>query len=571
MPNQRTVLEGSVRSVFQHLEPSGKPDPQESLAFSLILRSAPAAGSLPSAEELSERCLRGEIMSQKDLEERFGADSEDLAQVESFANEHSLKIDRVEQNLRTVRLSGSIADINAAFGIDLSYFKHASGTCLGHLKEISLPANLKDIVQGVRGLDTYPIGQRQAAPKGSCREKAGEQPPNLMLYTPPEVADLYSFPKGLDGTGQTIGLMVLGGGYDLDVLKSYFDYLNLPMPEIVDVSAGGQNNYQPGELDTQEVMLDIEMAGSIAPGAKIVVYFGTTYGYVETLAAAVSDDVNKPDVLSLSFSSPEVIFTAQELALYNQYVIEALAKGITIFASSGDTGSSVSAFRPELGFINNLAITNFPPSNWGVLGCGGTYLCAKGDHILSEVVWNFLGWLFKAVSAARTPPVNWGSSGGGESIVTDRPFYQAKAEIDSATNDRTVFQPKLVQESLGSAVPIPPKGRGVPDVSGNAVGYKVLFAGRAPEDLVFSGGTSAVSPLWAALIARINQGLGRRVGFLHPILYERLRPGAIRPIENGCNGAYQARPGMSWDACTGLGVPDGTVLYEQLKVILGSN
>ena len=110
-----------------------------------------------------------------------------------------------------------------------------------------------------------------------------------------------------------------------------------------------------------------------------------------------------------------------------------------------------------------------------------------------------------------------------------------------------------------------PGGRGVPDVSAVAdpqTGYRVRVDGK---DLVI-GGTSAVAPLWAALIARLAQSTGKRFGLVQPTLYDSTRAGQVaagfRDITSGDNGAYAAAAG--WDACTGLGVPEGARLLSAL-------
>ena len=108
--------------------------------------------------------------------------------------------------------------------------------------------------------------------------------------------------------------------------------------------------------------------------------------------------------------------------------------------------------------------------------------------------------------------------------------------------------------------PAGPVRRGVPDVAGNAdpeSGYNILVDGQSTA----GGGTSAVAPLWAGLVARLNQKLGRSVGFLNPILYQN--PGAFNDIVSGSNIDYKAGPG--WDACTGLGSPKGTAILQALS------
>lgn len=109
-------------------------------------------------------------------------------------------------------------------------------------------------------------------------------------------------------------------------------------------------------------------------------------------------------------------------------------------------------------------------------------------------------------------------------------------------------------------------GRGVPDVAGDAdpaTGYQVLVDGHR----LTIGGTSAVAPLWAALVCRLSQAVGHRLGMLQPALYAQaaagVTPAGLRDITVGTNGAYTAGPG--WDACTGLGVPNGQHLLTNLQ------
>jgi kumamolisin len=106
----------------------------------------------------------------------------------------------------------------------------------------------------------------------------------------------------------------------------------------------------------------------------------------------------------------------------------------------------------------------------------------------------------------------------------------------------------------------------VPDVAGNAdptTGYQIYSGGQSQV----VGGTSAVAPLWSALVARLAQATGKRFGLIQPALYAGVTPGAamagFHDITQGNNGAYSAGPG--WDACSGLGSPNGTALLSRLN------
>ena len=259
-------------------------------------------------------------------------------------------------------------------------------------------------------------------------------------------------------------------------------------------------------------MLDIEVAASVAPGAKIAVYFtpNTDQGFIDAITTAVHDTTNKPSVISISWGGPESSWTAQSLAALDAACQSAAALGITITVAAGDDGST------DGGTGNNV---DFPASSPHVLACGGTKLAASGATISSEVVWNEL--------ASQE-----GATGGGVSNVFPLPSWQANANVPASS------------ASAG--------GRGVPDVAGDAdpnAGYTI----RVDGETMVIGGTSAVAPLWAGLIAVANQQLGKPVGFVQPALYAAKAATAFSDITQGNNGAFSAGPG--WDACTGLGSP----------------
>lgn len=168
-----------------------------------------------------------------------------------------------------------------------------------------------------------------------------------------------------------------------------------------------------------------------------------------------------------------------------------------------------------------------------MLACGGTKLTASGNSITAEVVWH----------ESKTS-----ATGGGISDAFDLPDYQQKSHVPPSVSDKKRI------------------GRGVPDVAAvadPATGYAVRVDG---SNLII-GGTSAVAPLMAGLIALINQQRGKAVGFIHPIIYAN--PKAFRDITQGNNSTTTGNKGYTavagWDACTGLGVPDG----KQLAIVLG--
>ena len=437
-----------------------------------------------------------------------------LRLLSAFANEYGLKMEKEKPEHRIVKLTGPATALEKAFGVTLTERVLDGETYRVREGSIHLPDELAGVVEAVLGLDNRPQAQphfRVLSPHATGTS-----------YTPMQVAQLYQFPTGATATGQTIGLIELGGGYRTADLTTYFKGLKMKAPKVTAVSVDKGKN-SPGATNGSdgEVMLDIEVSGAVAPGAKIVVYFApnTDQGFIDAISTAVHDTTNKPSVISISWGGPESSWTAQAINALDAACQSAAALGITITVAAGDNGSTDGATG------NNV---DFPASSPHVLACGGTKLIGNDGSITSEVVWNELS-------------SNEGATGGGVSNVFALPTWQAKANVPSPSN------------SAG--------GRGVPDVSGDAdpeTGYQVRVDG---QNMVI-GGTSAVAPLWAALIALNNQQNGKSAGLIQPQIYAAKGASAFHDIVSGNNGAFSAGPG--WDACTGLGSPNGSKLISLL-------
>jgi kumamolisin len=515
------VIAGSERKPVRGARLIHNSHPDQTIEVSIRLRPK---------SEVKHRELRSALekpgfkhMSRTEFENAHGADPADLNQIKKFAQEFGLQVHETGTELarRTIMLSGTVSNLQKAFHVELKEYSHPNGNFRGRVGAISVPAEYADIITGVFGLDNRP----QAEP----HFRRMPHTPGIKSHTasashdPNEVAQIYDYPPG-DGTGQCIGLIELGGGFQLDDLSNYFSSLNINTPQVISVSVDGAAN-SPTTPDSAdgEVMLDIEVAGAIAPAAKIVVYFApnTDRGFLDAITTAVHDSTNQPSVISISWGSAESGWTTQALTNFDQAFQAAAAMGVTVCVASGDNGSSD-------GVNDGNNHVDFPASSSFALGCGGTILQTSNEQIVSEVVWNDLP--------------NGGATGGGVSNVFPLPTWQN-----------------------GFGVPLPSVqggGRGVPDVSGDAdpnTGYNILVDG---ESAVF-GGTSAVAPLWAALVARMNQKNGKSIGFLNPSIYSQaVEASGFHDVTQGDNGAFSAGPG--WDPCTGLGSPDGVPLEAAL-------
>jgi kumamolisin len=504
------ALKGSERPVIPGARYIGATDPQERIEISIYLRPRTDVGTTLRAQKAGQR----RHIRREEYTALHGSHPEDMAQVEAFAHAHGLQVVAKDPTRRLVILAGTIAAMSSAFGVELGRYELRGRTYRGRVGPIRIPADLSDIIESVLGLDDRP----QAQPRMRLRPQL--DPAQGVAYTPPQVADLYNFPKEGDGASQCIGLIELGGGYVQSDLDIYFGELQLQTPNVSSVSVDGASNSPQDSDSSVEVMLDIEVAGTLAPGARIVVYFApnSDRGFVDAITTAIFDNVNKPSVVSISWGGPEALWTSQSMLTMDQAFQSAAAVGVTICCASGDAGSSD-------GVNDGLAHADFPASSPFALACGGTTLLGSGGEINSETVWN------------ETQSGN-GATGGGISDVFDRPSWQSDANVPPSANP-------------GSRV-----GRGIPDVAANAdplTGYRI----RANGQEIVVGGTSAAAPLWAGLLALLNEQLSEPVGFLNPLLYEELinEADVVRDILTGSNGAYQA--GRGWDACTGLGSPGG--------------
>ena len=447
--------------------------------------------------------------------ENHGPDPQSADVVREFAQEYGLTVEEpTEPGRRSLHLTGSPEAMERAFGVTLQTQTTPEGVLRLREGEITLPEEVAPHVQAVFGLDNRP----QAKPHcRNARPHAGN-----VSYTPVQVAQLYGFPTNAKATGQTIGIVELGGGYRTSDITAYFASLGLPAPKVTTVSVDKGKN-SPGKPNGPdgEVMLDIEVCAAVAPGANIVVYFApnTDQGFIDAIATAVHDSTNKPSVVSISWGGPESTWTQQALTALDQACQAAASLGVTITAASGDDGSTD-------GVTDGGNHVDFPASSPHVLACGGTKLVSTGSTISSEIAWNELS-------------ANEGATGGGVSTFFPLPSWQANSNVPAPTT------------STG--------GRGVPDVAGDAdpsTGYTVRVDGTTST----IGGTSAVAPLWAGLIALANAANSHNAGFVNPVLYAT--PKALRDITSGNNGAFKAAAG--WDPCTGLGSPNGAAVIAAL-------
>jgi kumamolisin len=508
MPSERIALRGSERGPIPNSVLAGSPDPNGLIAVTVVLRRRGDDLPPPGTARVTH----------DEFAHLYGANPHDIPVIEQFAADNDLTVGEIDLARRSIVLSGTVANMGEAFGTQLRLVQSPDGLVRARIGVLFVPVEVGAIVTGVFGLDERPQARNR------FRRLIGNVGPRAAgdtSYTPNAVAKLYNFPTAGSGLGQTVGIIELGGGFRSSDLTAYFGKLGIKTPSVTAVAVDGGANVPVGDPNSAdgEVLLDIEVVGAVAPKAKIAVYFApnTDQGFLDAITTAVHDKVRTPSVISISWGSAEVNWTAQSLQAFDQAFQDAGVLGVTVCCASGDGGSAD-------GETDGASHVDFPASSPNALACGGTRLESTGGKITKETVWN---------QGATN-----GAGGGGVSDTFPLPSYQAKAGVPVSVN------------------PSHFKGRGVPDVAGDAdpgTGYQIHVDGK---DGVF-GGTSAVAPLWAGLIALLNEQNKKSAGFIHPALYKAGEK-PFNDITVGNNGAYSAKAG--WDACTGLGTPNGQAL-----------
>jgi kumamolisin len=536
-PATLVVLSESRRSHRPGSEVLGRSDPHEWCEITVKLRrQAPLPEPQPGKA----------VLTREDAIKKYGASAADIEAVVKSLTSYGLTVLEKDPATRSVKLAGPVERMEAVFKTHLFRVKHGDYLYRGRVGELSVPAEIHGIVEGVFGLDTRPMIRRRP-PRTQLRPSNQLPPPDQRpWYLPQELAAAYNFP-GSGASGKTVGIIELGGQYlaeDLQQFAAVTGLESVPTVKVVNVEKlAPSDRNDPDAIG--EVMLDVEVVAGVCPGATIALYFSnfTEKGWVDVVDAALSDTTNNPCVLSISYGLAEGtdIWTQQAMNAVNDAMKEAAAQGIPVCVAAGDDGSD-----DQVG--DGLAHVNFPATSPFVLSIGGTALI-KGANESSEAVW------FDGDGLRKD---GGGSTGGGVSAAFQPPpAWQASLNIPSVNPNAT-------------------PGRIVPDVAANAAGSTGYFMVAQGQGQV-SGGASAATPLWAGLLARlINANVP--VGYITPVFYQTAPNSGTNTIgmltcnditqgnnDTAAAGGYSA--GVGYDAVTGWGSPKGDALATVLSTL----
>ncbi len=573
MANDHVELKGSGRRPPPNSVRRRDVDPSERIDVTITLKGP----ELPSPANLPRRPLsRGEI------DRRFGVRPATVRKVERVLRSFQLRIDDVKQGGRSLRVSGTAAAMMAAFQPKLGVYElRGEGEIRGRQGRLMIPRALNGIVTGIEGLDQRPMAFRHGVHRARSATRtrgAAKRTGAAMLspdvgsgadgcLTPDDVLKFYDFPSG-HGAGQTIVVAEFGApvnngklmppAYIASDVRAFCRRHRLSRPNVtikpLDIKPLNERQYRTAmrrlpkglkgilAVETAETMMDVELVVGLCPKADIHVYFAswTQKGWIDFLDEVTALETTRPITVSVSYGlaeeSPDWSDGAMESVNHRLQI--AAMMGINICVSAGDDGIGC-------GQRGGRYHVEFPASSPFTLGVGGTMLAHNGDRQLDEVVW----WVAPGYRNGN----GGGATGGGVSARNPRPPWQ-KSRVTS-------LNPRARNGCI------------VPDVAALAGPpfFDIVLAGK-PDT---GGGTSASTPVWAALIARITARLpaAKRRRFLAPLLYHpAVAQTGFRDIVSGSNGrtsgprkGYQARKGF--DAVSGLGVPNGKGLLAALKRI----
>ncbi len=588
MAERRKRLAGSCAGMPAFTLRRGRERRQRPIRATIVLRTDPLPESHPAARKQRARAEsepgRRPKLSRRELAEILCPRDEDIRRVVSFAHAYGLRVRSVSRLRHDVEVEGSVADMERAFGVELNEYDDGRGPQCAYEADLELPDRIHDVVEDVIGLDE------------TTRYRAFAHPPGAHVgaLSPLDVAEHYDFPRDLSGEGQRIAILSFGGGYYRQDMAEYFqDVLGIAAPRVREVrvqprsgsrplprarlaeiaEAGRQPDADLNEIyqrfggdfsraiEDLEATQDIQICGGVANGSTIDVYFsrGDDLGLYQALYAALGIGAPRfrrrrlPAAISISWGLSECARTMKSGAMRPVHRALELASllDVPVICATGDYGSYGSQAKVCGG---EMASVSFPASSPHAVACGGTQFAAAADGGRRETAWN-------------SP--NLGvqqATGGGVSGFWDRPGFQHRVDVPSAASlgDGAWLEPTMDQERRSDF-----RGRGVPDVAAYADpqgGYQVLLAGVR----VAGSGTSAAAPLWAGLCARFCERLGDRMPWLNDVIYRPEVAATFRPVVGGDNdlsggqaASFDATPG--WDACSGLGAPDGTAMLAALE------
>lgn len=518
---------------------------------------------------------------------RFGMAQADIDKVSGWLERQGFTVDSVNRSRNAIRFSGSVGQVESAFQTQMHYYDVAGEKHFAPSTSLSIPAAFAGVVGAVRNLSDFRPHAQHIVAKGAFTSGIS----GSVFFAPGDIVTAYDikplYSGGTDGTGQTIAIM--GQSYvtvnDIEAFQSAAG-LTKKDPALVLVPGTG-NDGTIFSGDESESDLDLEWSSAIAPGADVVfVYTGsnTAYGVFDSTSYAIDNKIG--NIISLSYSTCETELTSANLTSLESMFQQAASQGQTVMAASGDTGSTACSGFTNLTSAQQTAIAvSYPASSAYVTGVGGTEITSKeikgGSNY--STYWSTNGSNDVVNSLIKyIPEVAWNdssssglsSTGGGTSALVTRPSWQAGVPgIPSGTF-------RLVPDiSFYSSPGLPGYLYCTSDTHGWFAGQtgscgSGFRASTTDTSLTVAGGTSFATPIFAGMVALLNQKLNYTTGqgLINKTLYSVASDSAkyasafhdVPSGNNNCTGGSTLcgsttggfAAGTGYDEVTGLGSLD---------------
>src|ERR1035438_10316168 len=473
---------------------------------------------------------------------RFGMAQSDLNKVQTWLEQQGFSIDSVARSRNMIRFSGSVNQAEQAFQTQMHFYTIGGGKHFAPSTALTLPSALTPVVMAVRNLDDFRHRSMYIASRGG-HPAFTSSVSGSVFFTPGDIKLAYGIntliSAGSTGAGQSIAIMGQSSIVNSDI-ENFENAAGLTVKAPNQVLVPGSGSAQTFPGDEGESDLDIEWSGGIAHGAEIFfVYTGssTNYGVFDSITYAVDEKIG--NIISVSYGSWEPELSAGEATALDSVFQQATTQGQTVVAASGDSGSSAcyespTTTTPPLATQEELAVS-YPASSEYVTGVGGTEITAA-DDVSGSTYWEAKGSSDEITSLLQyIPEVAWND---------DLAAVTAGSTTLSATGGgaSTLYTTKPSWQTGVPGIPADSK-RDVPDVafyaSPDLPGYLFCtsdtsdwntsqqascnsgFCYSATQDLTIAGGTSFATPIFAGMVAVLNQAQGYNAGqgLINPTLY----------------------------------------------------
>lgn len=542
--SEQTTLKGSLHPMAQAKFDAGRvPSSTKLTGISIVFnRSEEQEADLQAliaAQQDPSSPLYHQWLTPDQFAARFGMADADLNKVKIWLQQQGFSIDSVARSRNAIHFSGTVRQVEQAFSTQMHYYKASGVQHFAPSTELSVPAALSSVVLAVRNLDNFRPKPMHIAQ--GRREYTSSQT-GYVHFAPGDIVKAYDIPSTTyTGAGQSIAIMGQSAitVSDIENFQSASG-LNTKDPTLVLVPGSGTSTTYTG--DESESDIDLEWSGGIATGANIIfVYTGsdTNYGVFDSISYAVDEKI--APIISISYGACEPAFTSSStITSYEATLEQATTQGQTVIASSGDSGST--ACYGDYGNTQDTApvasdqvvAVNYPASSAYVTAMGGTEITTANDVTGtgywqaangSDVITSALKWIPEVAwnddSASSGADYGWAdalsSTGGGVSTVVARPSWQTGVTGISSGSYRLV--PDI---SLYSSPNYPGYLYCSSDTETDITGScSDGFRDADAEYLTIAGGTSFAAPVFAGMMAILNEAKGytEGQGLINPTLY----------------------------------------------------